>query len=400
MRVALVVNRYPVPSQTFIETQIRGLLARGVECHVVDKAAERSQQSPDIDEEHVHRLRVTGEGGIGSRLAGQAVTLALRHPGRSLAHLRALARWRRSPLGSHWITLDRLTGVAPDVVHYSFASYALGDEHLPELLGVPLVVSCRGFDLTHVGKGDRTTYRRLWTVASFVHFRSTDLLEIARARGFDDRRPHAVTPPGIDASYFSPLEPSHVLPRQAAPVVVSIGRLVKKKGHEVGLEVVSELRRRGLELRYKIVGEGEREEELRTIARALGIEDAVDFLGVLPPSEVRAVLRGADVLLHPSWQEGFGVSVLEAQAVGVPVVCSDAEGLAENIADGVTGFLTRTGDVRSMAQHVERLLTDEGLRRRMGEAGRVRVLRGFSVDREIQSYIDSYEAVRRRQDGA
>ena len=392
MRLAIVVNVYPQASQTFIRTQFQGLLAAGVDCHIVDKAiTPRSDSRADVDGGRVHRLTVATRRGYPAELAARSALTVAKQPRRTLKHLRSTMATRRPLVGSHWLSLDRLSRLAPDVVHYSFASYAVGDEHVPGSLGIPFVVSCRGFDLTNVGTGDDHFYHPLWAAVDFVHFRSEDLLDVARQRGFDDSTPHAVTPPGIDADYFSPAHTSEERRSTERPhTILSVGRLVKKKGHEVGLAVIRQLLDRGCPVRYDIVGDGDLAQELKQEAERLQVAHVTRFLGEVTPDRVRDLMRQADVLLHPSWQEGFGVSVLEAQSVGLPVVCTDAEGLPQNVDHGVTGFVVRRGDVAALTNRVQELLDDPDRAKEAGKAGRRRVVDRFSIDREIQSYVDSY----------
>jgi colanic acid/amylovoran biosynthesis glycosyltransferase len=394
MRVVIVVNGYPVTSQTFIRTQFEGLQSVGVDCHLLDKGITPQAVARTLEiDERVHRLNVRARGGYKVELSGRALSTAIRHPSRSVRHLQSTIAQGARLFGSHWLTHQRLFDLAPDVVHYSFASYAVGDEHVPDSLGVPLVVSCRGFDLTHVGVTNQSFYERLWSASAFVHFRSQDLLRLAQQRGFDDTRPHRVTPPGIDSEFFAPRDNAAAPQPGRRKKIVSVGRLVEKKGHEVALAVVRALLDRSLDIEYEIIGSGDIEARLRERAAELGVHHVTQFSGELDPTEVRNRLQDADVVLHPSWNEGFGVAVLEAQSVGVPVVCSDAEGLPENVEHTVTGFVVARGNVAGMAARVEELITDEELASRLGRAGRARIVKSFGVEREIQAYVASYESV-------
>ncbi|NDJ35770.1 MAG: glycosyltransferase, partial [Chloroflexi bacterium] len=100
-----------------------------------------------------------------------------------------------------------------------------------------------------------------------------------------------------------------------------------------------------------------------------------------------------DVLLHLAWSEGFGNAPLEAQAMGVPVVASDAGGLPENIADGVTGFIVPRRDPAAAAEKLALLARSPDLRARMGQAGRARVRAAFTLDRQIAAWVRLYGAV-------
>jgi colanic acid/amylovoran biosynthesis glycosyltransferase len=119
----------------------------------------------------------------------------------------------------------------------------------------------------------------------------------------------------------------------------------------------------------------------------------VRLLGAVPHDGVREEMRGADVFLHPAVSEGFGNAVMEAQAAGLPIVCTDADGLRENIADGETGFAVARRDPAALAAAITRL-TDPALRARMGAAGRRRVTERFPPDRQIDAFVELYEETR------
>jgi colanic acid/amylovoran biosynthesis glycosyltransferase len=119
----------------------------------------------------------------------------------------------------------------------------------------------------------------------------------------------------------------------------------------------------------------------------------VELLGHLPPEGVRRELDRADVFLHTALSEGFGNAVLEAQAMEVPVVCSDAEGLRENVADGTSGIVVARGDSGATAAALLRLSGDRELRRTMGLAGRARVREKFRPEAQIDAFSKFYDAV-------
>ena len=107
----------------------------------------------------------------------------------------------------------------------------------------------------------------------------------------------------------------------------------------------------------------------------------------------------ADVLVHAAVSEGFVNAVLEAQAMAVPVVCTDADGLGDNVVDGVTGFVVARRDPTAMAERVAALAGDGERRRAMGAAGRERVVRHFRVEDQADAWVSFYEEVVRRARG-
>jgi N-acetyl-alpha-D-glucosaminyl L-malate synthase BshA len=140
-----------------------------------------------------------------------------------------------------------------------------------------------------------------------------------------------------------------------------------------------------------MVGEGPERSSAQALARRLGLQDRVRFLGT--QERVEEIAGMADVFLLPSELESFGLSALEAMACGVPVVGSDAGGLPEVVAKGVTGYLRPVGDVEGMAERCLELLKDPELRRRMGQAGRRRAEELFGAEKIVTQYERYYEKV-------
>ncbi len=117
------------------------------------------------------------------------------------------------------------------------------------------------------------------------------------------------------------------------------------------------------------------------------------LLGPGSRSEVKEQMEWADVFFHAAVSEGFCVSVLEAQAMGLPVVCTDAGGLSENVANEETGFVVPRRDWRAMAEKLALLAADSKLRVRMGKAGQQRVVQNFHVTSLVESFDKFYRQV-------
>lgn len=140
-----------------------------------------------------------------------------------------------------------------------------------------------------------------------------------------------------------------------------------------------------------LVGEGPERASAQALARRLGIQDRVRFLGRL--DRVEEITSVADVFLLPSELESFGLSALEAMANEVPVVGSDAGGLPEVVKHAETGFLLPVGDVEGMAARTIEILKDDEHRRALGRAGRCRAGALFDADRVVSQYERFYEKV-------
>ena len=170
---------------------------------------------------------------------------------------------------------------------------------------------------------------------------------------------------GLDHSLY------RVLPgvvRDHVPTVVHLGRLRKYKAVDVILKSFVQVRARIPNARLVVVGDGPELPALRRMADRLGLAAAVEFTGRVKGEEVVAILNRAHVCVNASPKEGWGLTVVEANACGVPVVGSDRPGLRDSIHDGKTGFLVPYGDVGAFAAKTTALLSDDGLWRRMSDA--------------------------------
>jgi N-acetyl-alpha-D-glucosaminyl L-malate synthase BshA len=144
-----------------------------------------------------------------------------------------------------------------------------------------------------------------------------------------------------------------------------------------------------------MVGEGPERASAQALARRLGIQDRVRFLG--RQDRIEELTGLADVFLLPSELESFGLAALEAMACGVPVVGSDAGGLPEVVRHAETGFLLPVGDIEGMAARTIEILEDEEHWRALSQASRRRVAALFGAERVVSEYERFYEQVLSRR---
>ena len=152
-----------------------------------------------------------------------------------------------------------------------------------------------------------------------------------------------------------------------------VGRLRIRKGVEVLLEALRELRKRVPGAVLRIAGNGEHRDRLERRTAELELGSAVTFLGTCEAARVRMLLRGATALVVPSTYEGMPLVVLEAMEAGVPVVASRVSGIPEVVVDGETGWLVPPEDPEVLARALEEVLTEPEEARRRGAAGRARI---------------------------
>ena len=171
------------------------------------------------------------------------------------------------------------------------------------------------------------------------------------------------------------------------PLLLAVGRLIAQKDHVTLLRGFARVRERHASARLAILGSGPLEGVLRAQIGKLGLEDAVLLPGRL---EIRDWLERADLFVHTSRWEGFGIVLLEAMLAALPVVATRVSAVPEIVRDGETGALVEAGDVNGLATALDRLLSDPERSRRLGTAGRERALADFSVARMVERTLAVY----------
>jgi colanic acid/amylovoran biosynthesis glycosyltransferase len=182
---------------------------------------------------------------------------------------------------------------------------------------------------------------------------------------------------GVDTERFVP-KPTRT-PQAGKLELVTVARLNPTKGHAFALEAIKQVRDQGLDLQYSIAGEGFGREQIEAKVKELGLSSCVRLLGTLGETKVLELLQASDAFVLPSagLGEAAPVSVMEAMAIGLPVVCSIIGGTADMITDDVDGLLVAQKDVAGLANAFQRLASDLTLRERLGKAARARAVDVF-----------------------
>jgi glycosyltransferase involved in cell wall biosynthesis len=194
-----------------------------------------------------------------------------------------------------------------------------------------------------------------------------------------------VVPNGVSVERFTPRASSDARP---VTTILTVANLRREKAHEVLLAAAAELGPRHPHLRFLIAGDGPRAAELRVLAKTLGVDAQVTFLG--HREDVAALLATADAFVLPSRSEAFPNGAIEAMAAGVPVIATRTGGLLDLIDDGRTGLLVSPDDSRALAAAVESLLVAPARAQALGAAARDEVTRRYSFDRMVRGFEDLY----------
>jgi phosphatidylinositol alpha-1,6-mannosyltransferase len=207
---------------------------------------------------------------------------------------------------------------------------------------------------------------------------------------------HVIHPGADPARFASALEASR-RNRDAVregPILLSVARLVPRKGIDTVIESLPSILAEHPTARYLIVGTGPDQARLTQIAERAGVIGHVEFLGDVSDAMLPTRYASADLFLLPTRVipeddeiEGFGIAYVEAAAVGVPSIAANVGGVADAVADGVTGLLVPPASPEAVAGATLRLLGDPALRARMGDAARAEVERSLNWDRAASEVV-------------
>jgi glycosyltransferase involved in cell wall biosynthesis len=198
----------------------------------------------------------------------------------------------------------------------------------------------------------------------------------------------SVSHPGIDRPDFE-IDANKLRGQK----VVYVGRLEVYKKVDVMLRAMALLGDRFPDAEITIIGRGEAREQLESLSHELGLAERTHFAGFVSNEERDRLLAAARVCVCPSEKEGWGLTVIESNAVGTPVVATDADGLRDSVRDGVTGYLVADENVEGFAERIGELLTDDALSLEMSAAA-LEWSRSFDWDRAARDMAEALERAR------
>jgi colanic acid/amylovoran biosynthesis glycosyltransferase len=399
LRIAVWVKSFPALYETFIANQIHGLVRMGHEVHVI---AARPHAHSGAVENHAAPASVQYRRDIPntrSRRLLSALQLAAvaSFGGRTVA--RQTLRGCRAAFGKRELRL--LFESEPffrrsefDVIHCQYGPLGAVAVELraAHVLQGPIVTAVRGYDMS-IMENRPAPFQRF--------FREGDLF-LPVCGAFCER----LTRLGCEASrivvHRSGIDCSRIraaaegVRRSSAPTVVTVARLVEKKGIDDALRAVAKVRSQLRDLRYVIVGDGPLRARLEQLARELDLLDAVQFTGALEHSDAIARIAAAHAFVLPSVtaadgaQEGIPNALKEAMLLGVPVVATRHAGIPELIEDGVSGYLVAEHDVNALAERLACLLTEPAKAAQTGGAGRQFVSETYDSEQLNQKLVGLY----------
>ena len=406
MKIAILVGLFPSLSQTFILNQIKGLIDKGHEVHIyaLEGLSQESKVHPLVKEYNLlssafpaphppenYILRLVSALGLILRYGYKDPQLI----GRSLNPFR---------YGKRVLSFRLLHALIPflggrnyDIIHCQFGVYGLQGMMLQKIgaLSGQLVCSFRGFDISEYPRQcGQTVYHDL--------FRKTNVFCLANCEFF---RQHVIElgcpenriivhGSGIDTSKFK-FTPRNYISDQKLRMV-TIGRLVEKKGIEYGIRAIAQLSKTYPNLEYIVIGEGQLRPHLEQIIQDLQVEDWVKLVGEKDQKEIISILDQAHLFMAPCVTSKQGdqdapVNTLkEAMAMGLPVVSTWHGGIPELVEDGVSGFLVPERDSEAIVEKLDYLIKHSEQWEAMGRAGRAKVVEKYDMNRLNDQLVEIY----------
>jgi colanic acid/amylovoran biosynthesis glycosyltransferase len=396
-RVLYVVSLFPCWSETFIVREIATLIAAGADVRILSlKAAHEKMVQPDA-ERMLDRVRhpLPKAAAVLARAKGFAahprilssamarVTRALVHRPVDLAKsLEAIARGVEQ--------LPWIRSFDPDVIHAHWGTFPSTVAWvLARILGKPFGFTCHAHDIFVNNHLLKEKVEAAAVPVTISRFNVEWLADRATPRARERVR---IVHCGVDLVSF-PFQGGR---RAGEGELLAVGRLDPIKGFDVLVDALGELAKSGRRFRCRIIGSGPLEGDLRARIDRHGIGDSVELMGARPQAEVRAGLYAASVFVLPSVvtatgdRDGIPVSLMEAMALGTPVVSTRVSGIPELIEDGREGLLVPEKDPSALAAAIARLLDDPDLGPRMAVAARAKVEREFDAAIEARKLLEFF----------
>lgn len=405
MKIAFIVDVFPTLSETFILNQITGLLDLG---HELDIYAYHKGVAPKVHDEVklydlLNRSYTPDISAIRSWPRLKAIWLIgtnfHKNPAAVLKSLNAL-RYSRDALRLRLLPIcfQHFNRNSYDIIHCHYGPNGNLGVLLKELGGIKgkVVTMFHGYDIRLALVYGASIYAHLQNKGDcFLSISKYSRLQLEKF-GFDSRKV-VDQPVGIDLNKFPLRQDEQNIPlnHEGGIKILTVARLVKEKGIEYGITSIHKLVKSNskVKVRYSIIGEGILKEQLKKLVARLNLVDVVEFLGAMSHVHISKQMRDAHIFLIPSVAEVLPVTLMEAQAVGLPVVATDVGGIDEIVSDGKSGFLVPPHNAGALATKLEYLISHPEIWLEMGRCGRKIVEERYDIEKLNQRLVNIYNAL-------
>jgi colanic acid/amylovoran biosynthesis glycosyltransferase len=395
MRICVMVRGFPKLSETFILNHVAGILDRDHEVQIV--------AGTDPGEHIVHDSIVDYH--LNDRTHNCDIPSATTDQIRQSVNL----LFRRAPYNP--ITFSRLLRASDgleefgecihyiipflnndfDIVHAHFGPVGAiaGKLKSAGVFNAPLVVSFHGTGIHNVGEKGNDKYEEMFEIADVLLANSQWTYNNLVSFGAPTEKMKILSI-CVDSQKFTYMKPDQ---DQSSHTILSVGRLAPEKGHKDAIHAIEKLANlMDNTISYRIVGEGPLREELENQVDQADLNDFVSLCGAKSQSGVRSELRKADIFLHPSHNEAFGKTLLEAQSVGLPIVATNVGGIPDAVIPGESAYLVNKGEPAALASALYELLINPDIRIEMAEAGRQNVVDNFDSSTINDRLMEIYQS--------
>ena len=407
MKIAIIVGEFPKLSETFILNQITGLLDLGHEVEIFAFYNPKEKKVHDDVEkyrlmERVHYFNIPDS--MIKRVL-KAIFLIITNFHKS--PIKILKSLNVFKYGKKALSLKLLYVVVPflgkkfDMIHCHFGPNGIIGAYLKEVgINSKLITTFHGYDMSKfISNHGEGIYKNLFLKGDLFmpiseHWKKK-LIEMGCEEG-----KIIVHRMGIDIEKFEFSER-----RKTGTIkILSVGRLVEKKGHEYAIKALAKVvNKNGKDIIYRIVGDGPLKDKLMSLAEELGIGDCVEFIGNVEDEELLKLYKESHIFILPSVtasdgdQEGIPVVLMEAQAMGLPVISTYHSGIPEVVIDGKSGFLVPEKDVDALAEKMEFLVEHPELWSEMGRYGKEFVEKHYDIRRLNKRLVEIYRNLIRKE---
>lgn len=409
MKVAFIVEEFPVLSETFILNQITGLLDRGHDVDIYAQYPSRtSKVHPDVGKYNLlDRTYYAFYTSIPTnrffRILKTLGLLFINFPKSPVFLLRVMnVHSYRKETGSALNLLCLLIPLLPqrpsyDIIHCHFGMNGRKGSVLRESGAIQgkLITSYYGMDISYYIQafGD-DIYKSLFDKGDLFFPISEVMKRQLIELGCDEKKIilHQI---GMDCRRF--LFTPRRLNADGQVRLVTIARLVEKKGVEYAIRAVAKLANVSQNIEYNIIGDGSLREDLQRLIQELDVCDRVKLLGWKQQEEIVEILNNSHILLAPSVtakngdQEGTPVAIMEAMAMGLPVLSTQHSGIPELIENGVSGFLVPERDVDALAEKLDYLINNPEIWPEIGQAARLYVEENYDINKLNDELVEIYQ---------
>ena len=396
MQIAYLIPIYPLPSQTFIRREIAALEAQAITVHRFTLRRFTGELVDPADQAEQQRTCAILEAGILGLLKALILEALCRPRRWSTAVAASVRMGRRSERGliRHLIYLveacwfrRRLAECGARHVHAHYGSNSADIALLSQLLGGPT------YSITIHGPDDFDAPRPL-SLREKVHSATfvAAVSEFTRSQlyrwcALEDWPKIHVVRCGLDEMFLA----TSVLPLPERPRLVNVGRLCEQKGQLLLVQATAQLRDQGFQLELVIVGDGPLRTQIEELVDQLDLQEQVRITGAISNQGVRHELEATRALVLPSFAEGLPVVIMEALALGRPVISTYIAGIPELVEPGISGWLVPAGAIDALVAAMAEALTAEPAElEQMGRAGAARVAKQHDACTEAKKLADLF----------